>query len=118
MINHYKTRGVFILELSDEITLTTLADIRSRIDGLNLPQYPQVVIDLSQVSFFDSSGMGYLVILIKNVKLAQGRIALASPKQMVRKLLTAIKVDKFVDIFDSVEEAIDSLTSEAQEEKP
>jgi len=61
--------------------------------------------------------MGYLVILIKNVKLAQGRIALASPKQMVRKLLTAIKVDKFVDIFDSVEEAIDSMTANAQEEK-
>ena len=40
MINYYKTKGVFVLELSNEITLTTLADIRSRIDSLNLQQYP------------------------------------------------------------------------------
>lgn len=112
MINYYKTKGVFVLELSNEITLTTLADIRSRIDGLNLPQYPKIAIDLSQVSFFDSSGMGYLVILIKNVKLAQGSIALAAPKPMVRKLLAAIKVDKFVNIYDTVEDALNALTDE------
>src|SRR4030042_7168025 len=106
MINYYKTKGVFVLELSNEITLTTLADIRSRIDALNLPQYTKVVIDLSQVSFFDSSGMGYLVILLKNVKLAQGKIALAAPKPMVKKLLSAIKVDKFVDIHETVDDGI------------
>jgi anti-sigma B factor antagonist len=112
MINYYKTKGVFVLELSNEITLTTLADIRSRIDGLNLPQYQKVVIDLAQVSFFDSSGMGYLVILIKNIKLAQGAVALAAPKPMVRKLLSAIKVDKFVNIYDTVEDALAALTGE------
>ncbi|OPX21616.1 MAG: hypothetical protein B1H03_06265 [Planctomycetales bacterium 4484_113] len=111
MIDHYKKKGVFVLELADEITLTTLADIRTRIDNLNIQQYPQVVVDLSKVSFFDSSGMGYLVILIKNVKLAQGQIALAAPKPIVRKLLTAIKVDKFVSIYDDVDSAIEALIS-------
>jgi anti-sigma B factor antagonist len=118
MINYYKTKGVFVLELSNEITLTTLADIRSRIDSLNLQQYPKVVVDLSKVSFFDSSGMGYLVILIKNVKLAQGKIALAAPKPMVKKLLTAIKVDRFVNIYDTVEDAIMFLTSDNGEQPP
>jgi len=115
MINYYKTKGVFVLELANEITLTTLADIRTSIDALNLPQYPKVVVDLSQVSFFDSSGMGYLVILIKNVKLAQGKIALSSPNPMVKKLLSAIKVDKFVEIYEEVDDAINALTVEAEQ---
>jgi len=111
MINYYKKKGVFILELTGEITLTTLADLRTRIDNLNLQQYPHVVVDLAKVPFFDSSGMGYLVILIKNVKLAQGQIALAAPKPMVKKLLTAIKVDKFVTIYDDIDTAVETLTS-------
>lgn len=115
MINYYKKKGVFVLELADEITLTTLADLRTRIDNLNIQQYPQVVVDLAKVSFFDSSGMGYLVILIKNVKLAQGHIALAAPKPIVKKLLTAIKVDKFVNIYSDVDAAIEALTSRSAE---
>jgi len=115
MINYYKKKGVFILELADEITLTTLADLRTRIDGLNIQQYPRVVVDLAKVSFFDSSGMGYLVILIKNVKLAQGQIALAAPKPMVKKLLTAIKVDKFVNIYEDVDSTIEALISQPGE---
>ncbi len=109
MINYYKTKGVFVLELSDEVTLTTLASIRSLIDGLNIRQYQKVVIDLSKVSFFDSSGMGYLVILIKDVKQAQGRVALSGPKSIVKKLLTSIKVDKFVDIYETTDIAVEAL---------
>ncbi len=111
MINYYKKNGVFILELADEVTLTTLSEIRSRIDSLDLRQYPKVVIDLSKVSFFDSSGIGYLVILVKSVKMANGQVALAAPKPMIKKLLATIKVDKFVEIYDDLDDAIHAMTA-------
>ncbi len=114
MINYYKKKGVFVLELSNEVTLTTLANLRNLIDGLNIRQYPKVVIDLSKVSFFDSSGIGYLVILIKDVKTAQGKVALAGPKTIVRKLLTSIKVDKFVNIYDTTDSAVEALETNAE----
>ena len=117
MINYYKKKDVFVLELSDEITLTTLAEVRSRIDALNLTQYKKVVVDLSKVSFFDSSGIGYLVILVKGIKQAQGTIALSAPKPMVKKLLASIKVDKFVDIYDSTEDAIAVVAGSDGEEE-
>jgi len=116
MINYYKKKDVFVLELSDEITLTTLAEVRSRIDALDLRQYKKVVVDLSKVSFLDSSGIGYLVILVKGVKQAQGAIALSAPKPMVKKLLASIKVDKFVDIYDSTDDAIAMVGGKEEDE--
>lgn len=112
MINYYKSKDVFVLELSGEVTLTTLANLRGLIDGLNIQQYPKVLIDLAKVSFFDSSGIGYLVILIKGIRQAQSKVALSAPKNIVRKLLTSIKVDKFVDIYDTAQDGVEALSAQ------
>ena len=61
------------------------------------------------MSFFDSSGLGYLVVLIKQVKMNQGNIVFCSPNNLVKRLLSTIRIDKYINIYDSQDEALTYL---------
>jgi stage II sporulation protein AA (anti-sigma F factor antagonist) len=101
--------GVFILHLAGEININSLTETRSKVDSFKIDQYDRIIINLEKVSFFDSSGLGYLVVLIKQVKMNQGHIVFCAPNNLVKRLLSTIRIDKYVSIYDTQEEALDYL---------
>lgn len=109
MVSYTMIDGVFVLQLAGEININSLTDTRNKVDSFKLDQYKKIVINLEKVSFFDSSGLGYLVVLIKQVKMNQGTIVFCSPNNLVKRLLSTIRIDKYVNIFDSQEDALDHL---------
>ena len=84
MVSYTMIDGVFILQLAGEININSLTDTRNKVDSFKLDQYKKIVINLEKVSFFDSSGLGYLVVLIKQVKMNQGTIVFCSPNNLVK----------------------------------
>jgi stage II sporulation protein AA (anti-sigma F factor antagonist) len=109
MVSYTIIDGVFVLQLAGEININSLTETRNKVDSFKLEQYDKIIINLEKVSFFDSSGLGYLVVLIKQVKMNQGHIAFCSPNSLVQRLLTTIRIDKYVKIFDSQETALEFL---------
>lgn len=113
MVSYSIIEGVFVLQLSGEININSLTETRSKVDSFKLEQYSKIIIDLDKVSFFDSSGLGYLVVLIKQVKSNQGLIVFCSPNNLVKRLLSTIRIDKYVKIFDDLDEALDYMQNSA-----
>jgi stage II sporulation protein AA (anti-sigma F factor antagonist) len=109
MVSYSVNDGVFILHLAGEININSLTETRNKVDSFKIDQYDRIIIHLEKVSFFDSSGLGYLVVLIKQVKLNQGNIVFCAPNNLVKRLLSTIRIDKYVTIFDTQDEALDSL---------
>jgi anti-anti-sigma factor len=101
--------GIFILYLSGEININSLTETRMKVEALKIEQYEKIIINLEKVSFFDSSGLGYLVVLIKLVKMNQGTIVFCCPNNLVKRLLSTIRIDKYVNIFDSQDQAVAHL---------
>jgi len=101
--------GIFILQPSGEININSLSETRSKVESFKIDQYDRIVINLEKVSFFDSSGLGYLVVLIKQVKMNKGHIVFCSPNNLVRRLLSTIRIDKYVNIYDTLDEGLDYL---------
>jgi anti-sigma B factor antagonist len=66
----------------------------------------RVVIDLAQVTFVDSSGLGGLILARKNARARGGSVSLVSPPPMVRRLLGSTRLHDVFDIYDSLAEAI------------
>lgn len=123
MVTHSLEDGIFVLHLAGEVNINSLTEMRSKVDALKLDQHKLIIINLSKVSFFDSSGLGYLVVLIKQVKMNSGHIVFCEPNNLVKRLLSTIRIDKYVGIFDSQEQAIAHLKSlppdgEAQPQPP
>lgn len=68
-----------------------------------------IVVDLGQVTFMNSSGLGMLIGGLTTMKNAGGDLKLARPNERVEGLLTITKLFTVFQCFDSVEEAIASF---------
>ncbi|HHJ40206.1 MAG: anti-anti-sigma factor [Methylothermaceae bacteria B42] len=65
-----------------------------------------LIIDLSEVRFIDSSGLGALLSGYKNANLHQGRLVLAGPQPRVRSMFELTRLNQVFDIYASVDEAL------------
>ena len=64
----------------------------------------RVVIDAAQIEFVDSTGLGAIVSLLKQMGPA-GELAVAAPSPAVRKLFTITRLDRVIKLYDSLDDA-------------
>jgi anti-sigma B factor antagonist len=63
------------------------------------------VVDLSQVRYISSSGIGLLITMLTKMRNAGGEVFLTSPSEHVKKLLIITKLNNIFTVFDTIEEA-------------
>lgn len=71
-----------------------------------------IVFDLSEVSFIDSSGIGYIIGRYKMTLLTGGKTAVANPSEKVSKIFRCAGLDSIIKTYPSVETALAELTGE------
>ncbi|MFP4379140.1 MAG: STAS domain-containing protein [Candidatus Sumerlaeia bacterium] len=88
-------------------------DIASRQELSELPCLSNcrnnVIIDLAEVDYMDSSGLGALVQVIRLFRKENYDLILCSPTKSIEQLLQFTSVDKIVRIFENREQAIEAL---------
>ncbi|NVJ85951.1 MAG: STAS domain-containing protein [Algoriphagus sp.] len=62
------------------------------------------VINLSEVRYISSSGIGLLITMLTKMRNVGGEVFLAAPSEHVKKLLIITKLNNIFTVFDSVEE--------------
>lgn len=67
------------------------------------------IIDLSDIRYINSSGIGVLITMLTKFRNRGGDVVLINPSKTVDKLLTITKLKSIFTISDSVEEAIKEL---------
>ena len=72
---------------------------------------PNVILDMGNIPWLNSKGLGTLVMLYHAVKDHGGRLTLARPVGEVFRLIETAKLDQVFDVFGSVAEARDHLKS-------
>lgn len=68
-----------------------------------------LVIDLGEVNFINSSGLGMLIRTLSSVRNAGGDLKLVRVSPKILNLLTVTKLNSVFQIFESVDEAIESF---------
>ena len=66
----------------------------------------QLVINLTEVSYMDSSGIGTLVEVFRRVNAYKGKLALCGLNERVHSVFEITKLDKFFRIFATEQEAL------------
>src|SRR5581483_2943772 len=84
------------------------ANVRDTVKSL-LSQNNQLVLNLGGVNYIDSGGLGTLVALFTTARSAGGAIKLAALTQRVGDLLQVTKLLTVFEVYDSVEEAVQSF---------
>jgi anti-sigma B factor antagonist len=67
-------------------------------------------VDISQVKFMNSAGLGILIMLLTKFRNRNGEMILINPSEQIKKLLIITKLNSIFSIVNSDEEAIQYLT--------
>ena len=104
--------GPHVLCLRGPLTLENLPLFQNAIRREE--NVPMVIVDLSDVPYIDSSGLGSLVSAYVTRHKATRRIALSGVNDRVLKLFETTKVEPLFLIFPTLDDAIAGLTTAAQ----
>ena len=74
----------------------------------------QVVFDVSQLQFVDSSGCGAILSCLKALTSAGGDLKLCRVTRPVRSIFELIRLHRICEIFDTVEQAVKAFAKPAK----
>lgn len=97
------------------LTLTVAGDLdcaaatRFREDVAGLIGHRAVAIDLSQVPFIDSAGLGALIGAVRRIREAGGVVAVCAARSSVARVLTMTGFDRIAKLYPTLADAADLL---------
>jgi len=95
-----------ILPLEGEIDLHVSPQISASLAAMIAKKPPQVVVDLSKVSYIDSSGLAVLIEAMQNVGAYGGKFALSGLQEGVRPIFEIARLDQVFRIFPDAASAL------------
>ena len=92
--------GVLVVDCSGRVVFgEESASLRNTVKKL-LAKSPKVVLNLREVNYFDSGGLGTLVSLYTSARNAGGAVKLASLSQRIGDLLQLTRLHMIFEVFD------------------
>ena len=97
--------GWHLLPLEGALDVSAAARLREQFADAVTEGHNHLVVDLSAVTFMDSTGLGVLVGGLKRVRMHDGALRLTGAGRDVLRLLRITGLDKVLPVYDSVEAA-------------
>jgi len=91
-----------IVRLSGEFTAETSPQVRQSIVLLCQKELPVIVIDMSQVSYVDSAGLGTLIERHNAIVAYDGKLVLCGVQEHIRRLFDLTGISKLFVMIDEV----------------
>jgi len=99
-----KDESQWILTLVGELDYSECSSFRTYIDRILKSSPPSVIVDLSDLEYLDSSGLGLLLSLSKEFGSDGGRLVLVT-NETVDNILSLTRLDAIFSVASSVSEA-------------
>lgn len=100
--------AVQIIEPKGILDGTKASDFRENIDRSIKDGVQIILVDFTNVTFMDSSGLGTLVLSLKTVRNAGIKMFLCSINEQVKMLFELTSMDRVFEIFDN-REAVEKI---------
>ena len=108
-INEYRAGDVMILDMKGNITIGEGSVVlRDEIDRLLNEGQKKILLNLANVSYLDSSGIGELVASYTAINREGGQLKLLNLTHRIRDVLA---ITKLVTVFDSYDNELNALSS-------
>lgn len=110
IINIQENDSATLLELGEErLDAHNSGDLKNEMLSLFEDGKNQLVIDLKDVRFIDSSGLGALVSGYKNASARNGNLKLCSLQPQVKSMFELTRLHRVFEIYPGAEEALASF---------
>ena len=96
-----RSGSVHRVVLEGDVDIARLDELAEVVDGFRRSAAPNVDIDLTQVEFLDSTGLGAIFRLRGIAQARGGRIRLVGPSRSVRRALELAGTTDLIEVIDS-----------------
>ncbi|HOY66547.1 MAG TPA: STAS domain-containing protein [Candidatus Ozemobacteraceae bacterium] len=97
--------GVVTIAADGEVDVYTLGKLKEAVTMALSTGLAHLVIDLGGVTYMDSSGLGLLLGLHKQLEKARGRLIVTGPSAAVREVFRVTNADRLLKVMNTREEA-------------
>jgi phosphoserine phosphatase RsbU/P len=112
-ISHYKQDGIVVITLEgDNLDARETPDFKKKITELiEKERTHHVVLDLSNLNFIDSTGLGGFLSLLRLLDGESGDLKLANMTTQVKTIFDLVCMNKIFEIHDSVDDAVKAFAT-------
>ena len=105
--------GMSILVVSGDADLHSAPELRERLRMAVDGGATNVVLDLSGVTFIDSTSLGVLLGTMRRLRELDGQMRLVVPRPEVRRIFELTLLDRVFPLDESRDDAVEALAAEA-----
>lgn len=95
--------GRVCISIAGEADIFTAPDMKEKINSSVEKTEHHLCIDLTELEYIDSTGLGLLVGALKRMRNKDGKVSLVRPQPQIRKLLDITGLSKVFDIKEGCE---------------
>jgi len=108
-IRETEREGVIILALKGRLTVGEASSIREKVNEVLAKSLSKLILDLSEVDYIDSTGLGSMVICYTTIKKAGGALKLVNLNKRNIELLLLTKLHTIFEVFSDERDAVNSF---------
>lgn len=104
---------VSLLVLKGKLDLASAAELKESVKALLEREKNLIHLNLGDVDFINSSGLGALVSLMKEIRMHRGRLTLSDLAPYVNEIFEITQLSHVFEIYEGAEEAVSSYNAAA-----
>jgi anti-sigma B factor antagonist len=98
--------GAVVMRLVGRLDLYSASDVKQQLTRAVAEGHRRLVVDLGEVTFIDSSGLGALISGLKAARFQKGDLRIARPGEQTRVVLELTALDQVLRPYPTLEEAL------------
>jgi len=99
-----------VVRISGKCRLEEVQELDEVFSGLISQDTSFLVVNIGQVDFLDSSGLGKIIKAYKELSRKNGgKVAVAGAEEKIKKIFEITATDRFIKLFGTEEEAVTAL---------
>ena len=95
-----------VLEITGVLTYVNREQFKTAVETIRQKGCRHLILNLAEVRFVDSSGLGLLALIAQNFKLSQGKISMLKPQSYVREIMSLVNIQKLIPVYDNEQDAL------------
>ncbi len=110
-LNHEKKGLIDIITLEGILNADTSPNLESVLQPLTETECPRILINLPDLTYISSAGIGCFIGVIKRIREKGGDIKFSMITSKVKRVFSLLDMDEFFKFYLSLDEGIESFNS-------
>ncbi|MGL5634558.1 MAG: anti-sigma F factor antagonist [Sarcina sp.] len=108
-IDFKSIKGTLVVSLDGELDHHTAHELRIKIDDrIDRFDVKNLILDFSDVTFMDSSGIGVVIGRYKKLSVRKGTIKIANVSKNIKRIFDLSGICKVINVYESVDKALNN----------